>query len=391
MLNNYITQEKSRVKINKVINKGQLDKLLSGIIPEFLKPETYRAKANLSGVGVELITNNLHQFEFWRNNWFLSEDVTSRVFLYSLDGVYGIDPTIYYCPERHTSIFINYDYYGQCKSRGTLGPSSAILAEEFGIHSIHGACADIKGKGVVLIAPTGTGKTTQSFKMFLHPKGRILGDDWIYISFHEGNPKPAVIATQPEKSLYMRTENEKDFSWLRPIFDKCKCENVVMEKNSCENPNCLEECKAGKRKCVFDENKEWCYYAFGNSRVMVPREILLGSEKVVNKTRLNLVVLLERVPGNTAEVILKPDEAIEVLRKGELMVRPGAGPKEMWGKMDSEPWYNPYPYKVDLNDKLQESYFSHLFSMVPCIKLNTTTQTIEETHKRIMTALKKCS
>jgi hypothetical protein len=242
-----------------------------------------------------------------------------------------------------------------------------------------------------LIAPTGTGKTTQSFKMFLHPKGRILGDDWIYISFHEGNSKPAVIATQPEKSLYMRTENEKDFFWLRPIFDKCKCENVVMEKNSCENPNCLEECKAGKRKCVFDENKEWCYYAFGNSRVMVPREILLGSEKVVNKTRLNLVVLLERVPGNTAEVILKPDEAIEVLRKGELMVRPGAGPKEMWGKMDSEPWYNPYPYKVDLNDKLQESYFSHLFSMVLCIKLNTATQTIEETHKRIMTALKKCS
>jgi hypothetical protein len=391
MFNNYITREKSRVKFNKIINSHQLDKILNNIVYDFLKPDFYKAKANINGIGVEFITNNPHQFDFWTTNWWLSKDVQTRVLLYSLDGVEDIEPTIYYCKERHTSIFINYDYYGQCKSRGTLGPSSSILAEEFGIHSIHGACADINGKGVVLIAPTGTGKTTQSFKMFLNPEGRILGDDWVYVNFHEGNPKPALIATQPEKSLYMRTENEKDFPWLRPIFDKCKCENIIIDRKDCEHEPCKEECKNEKRKCVFDEGKKWCYYAFGNSRVMVPREKLLGKEKVADKTRLSLVILLERVPGNPAEVMLKPGEAIEVLRKGELMIRPGAGPKEMWGKMSSEPWYNPYPYQVDLNDKLQEYYFSMLFSMVPCIKFNTAVQTIEETHKRILITLKKCN
>jgi hypothetical protein len=390
LFDNYITREKARVKNTKIINESKLDELLNDLVKEKPKEGFRRAKANLNGIGVEFITNNLHQFDFWCENWWLSESTPPRVFLYSIDKVEGEEPTIYYCKERRTSIFINFDYYGQCKSRGALGPSSVILSEEYNTHSIHGACADVDGKGIIIIAPTGTGKTTQSFKLFLRPEGRIIGDDWAYVNFSEGNPKPILTVTQPEKSLYMRTENEKDFPWLRPIFDECKCENITIRKEDCENPICQEECKNHVRKCVFDEGKKWCYYAFGNSRVMVPREKLLGPEKIVDKTRLSLIVLLERVPGNSAEEILKQDEAIEILRKGELMIRPGAGPKEMWGKMGSETWYNPYPYPEDMDHKMQEYYFSLIFSRIPCIKLNTAVQTLEETHKSILRALKRC-
>jgi len=395
MLSNYVTNEKSREKNTKFVGSNTLDKILE-VTNDILKPnETYRAKANLEGVGVEFITNNPHQFDFWKENWWsASQDVPTRVFLYSVIGIEGIEPTIYYCQERRTSVFVNFDYYGQCKSRGALGPSSAILEREFHTHSIHGACVDFNGKGIIIIAPTGTGKTTQSFKLFLKPEGRILGDDWLYIKYpKKNNPNSPLVGTQPEKSLYMRTENERDHPWLRPIFDVSKCENVTVRKEDCENAICMEECKNNQRTCVFDQRRNWCYYAFGNSRAMVPRELLQGKDKVVDKVKIDLVVLLRRDYENPAEVKLKPDAAIEVLRRGEFMVQPGSGPKEMWGKMSNEPWFNPYPYSVDLDSKIQEYYFLKLFSehKIPCILLNTGVETVEQTHKRVMNALKNYS
>lgn len=102
---------------------------------------------------------------------------------------------------------------------------------------------------------------------------------------------------------------------------------------------------------------------------------------------MGLVVLLRRDRESPPEVVLKPTEAIEVLRKGEFMIRPGAGPRELWGQMGCEPFYNPYLLKLDY--KAQEYYFLRLFSehKVPCILLNTGVETVDQTHKRIMRAL----
>lgn len=88
---------------------------------------------------------------------------------------------------------------------------SAAILEKRGTHSIHGACVEVAGKGVIIIAPKGTGKTTQAFKLLMRPDGRIAGDDWVYIRFPKRtNRKMPLIGTQSEKSLYMRTENEAD-------------------------------------------------------------------------------------------------------------------------------------------------------------------------------------
>ena len=50
---------------------------------------------------------------------------------------------------------------------------------------------------------------------------------------------------------------------------------------------------------------------------------------------------------------LNPYQAIDVLKKGEYQIRPGAGPKEMWGKMGYESWYNQYLLEKD--DEGQEN------------------------------------
>ncbi len=391
VLNNFVTKERARVKSDKSTSPDKLEELLGTVHATLKSKESYMAKADLNGIIVQFMGNSFHQYDFWSENWWLvDDDVPAHAFIYSVNGVKEMEPMAYYCPERYTAVFINTEYYGQCKS-WALGAAAHILEENYNTHSIHGACIDVNGQGIIVVAPTGTGKTTQAFKLLLRPEGKLIGDDWVYIRYPEKeskNPKFPLIGTQPERSLYMRTENEEEASWLRYVFDICKTENVVTRKEDCENTACLEKVKKGERKCVFDEGFRWCYFSFPNARAMVLRERLLGPKKVANKTKISLLILLERVPGNPPEVKLSRDKAIEVLRKGEYMIRPGAGPKEMWGKIGSEPYYNPYLLK--LNHEKQEYFFLRLIEeyKVPCILLNTASETIEQTHNRIMSALK---
>ncbi|MFH0896725.1 MAG: hypothetical protein V1850_01585 [Candidatus Bathyarchaeota archaeon] len=61
-----------------------------------------------------------------------------------------------------TAFLVNVDYYGWIKSIA-LSVVSDILEDAHGINSVHDACVDIEGRGTCLIAPSGTGKTTQTY------------------------------------------------------------------------------------------------------------------------------------------------------------------------------------------------------------------------------------
>ncbi|MDA4119547.1 MAG: hypothetical protein OK436_03070 [Thaumarchaeota archaeon] len=389
-LNNYITQSRTRVKGNKKTSTSEFLPLLSRAKEALAASDWKSLKASLNGVVVELITNSRHQAEFWSNNWWTAEDPSHPdAKIYSAMGVEGVEPSAYYCPELHSSLFLNTEYYGQCKS-WALGMSAAILEKRSNTLSIHGATALYKGRGVVIIAPTGTGKTTQSFRIFKKEGGKICGDDWGYVAFPNQiprNPESPLMARQPERGLYMRSESQKEQEWLREVFDRSLCENVTIRKEDCDYPMGKDLCSVTKQRCVFDDGKGWCYYSFGNSRVLVKREDILGPEKVADEVPVNLVVLLRRDDHSPAEVRLTPEHAIGILQKGEYMVLPGAGPKEKWGTMSYEPWYN--PYLLEPNDAMQANFFRIMFESwrVPCIILNTGVAGIEETHERIIAAL----
>jgi len=347
-------------------------------------------KANLNGVVVELATNSDHQADFWSANWWKAEDAAvPRARIYSATGVEGAEPSAYYCPELRTAVFINTEYYGQCKS-WALGIAAAILEEEANTLSIHGATALYKGRGVVIVAPTGTGKTTQSFRIFMSGQGKICGDDWAYVQFPDPTPENVrhhLVARQPERALYMRSESQKEQGWLRGVFDRSMNENVTMKKEECEQTLGDTACSLTKGRCVFNDGVHWCYYAFGNSRVLVNREEILGPDKVVDEVPVNLVVLLRRDDHSPPEAVLSPDQAIRILEKGEYMVLPGAGPKEKWGTMSYEPWYN--PYLLELDEAKQAAFFRTMFEdwKVPCIILNTGVEGIQASHERIVAAL----
>jgi hypothetical protein len=390
LLDNYITASTTRVKSDKNVPKDKFNELKRKAEKKLDSAQSLRARANLNGVVVEFHGNSQHQYDFWKLNWNEAKPGSpTNASIISAYGVENFEPSAFYCPETHESLFFNTEYYGQCKS-WALGMAAAVLERTRNTHSIHGACVEVDGKGVIIVAPTGTGKTTQAFKLMEAPGGRIVGDDWVYIDHTEGQRLGHLVGRQPEKSLYMRTESQLNKEWLRKLFDESKCENVVTSKSKCEFTVGPTGCKLTNDKCVFDKGYKWCYYAFGNSRALVPREKLFGKDKVADEARIRLLVLLRRDDTSPPEVKLDADSAIGVLRKGEYMIRPGAGPKEMWGHMGYEPWYN--PYLLHLDHARQEEFFRAMISKfkVNCLLLNTGIESVDATYKRVITALDNC-
>ena len=194
---NVITRTKSRtVKANKVLDETPwlLDKLLSSA-KRFIdqnRSSIFQHDVIIHGIRVRAITNSPHLISFWRMNWFSPEDwerLTSgtpedkpKITVYALTGVEEEEEAAYYSRSTDSIIFFNTSYYGQLKS-WVLGAVGRILARDFGIHSIHGACVAKDDLGVLYIAPTGTGKSTSSYGLMQFDGTRFHSDDWVYIRY----------------------------------------------------------------------------------------------------------------------------------------------------------------------------------------------------------------
>jgi len=146
----------------------------------------------IHGVRVRAVSNSEHLCDFWPANWFSPEqwaEATGReaprapkIMVYALVGVPGEAEAAYYSRQLNTIVFFNTAYYGQLKS-WVFGAVGRVLAEEYGIHSIHGACVAVGEKGVLYIAPTGTGKSTSSYGLMDLPATRFHSDDWVYVRY----------------------------------------------------------------------------------------------------------------------------------------------------------------------------------------------------------------
>lgn len=146
----------------------------------------------IHGVRVRAISNSPHLCDFWPLNWFSPEQWEAstgrkasqgpQIMVYALVGVPGEAEAAYYSRQLNTIVFFNTAYYGQLKS-WVLGAAGRVLAEEYGIHSIHGACIARGDKGVLYIAPTGTGKSTSSYGLMELPDTRFHSDDWVYVRY----------------------------------------------------------------------------------------------------------------------------------------------------------------------------------------------------------------
>jgi len=357
-------------------------KELIGLAQQYMPQDfVFEWSALIHEVVVRLHTNSFHQYTFWVENWFPApQEQEPDAHVYSVVGVPDEPSSAYYCSELKTIVFLNTNYYGQCKS-WSLGLADAVLRRK-GIHSIHGSCVDYRGVGTLMIAPTGTGKSTHSYGLLEVEGTRVHSDDWVYVAYHENEGKVArAQAFISERKFYLRTDTAKEIHYLRELFDRCITENVVTRLEDCDNDSCRAQVAAGQQKCVFQEGARRCYWGFQNSRAILDPVWVCGPERFVHQTDLRHLVLLTRDESTPPDAKLTAEEAVAILKEGKYMVMPGAGPKEAWGTYKNESWYNPYLLEPD--HQHEEASFRKLLQVADAYIINTGKGTIEENQRKM--------
>ncbi|AIZ56351.1 hypothetical protein Mpt1_c04590 [Candidatus Methanoplasma termitum] len=182
--------------------------------------KSYSSKVNISGLCVEFLTEDREHLKMWEDNFYsMSEEIRSHAKIYSIR-----DPShemkVLFEPSTNVAFLYNFDYYGWIKSIA-LGISGNILEEAHDIYSVHGAVLDIDGKGVTLIAPSKTGKTTQSWGLLRMENAYLVSDDWYFVKLGGGRP----IAYGSEKNCYIDADIGDVWEEYKPLVSQVVFDN----------------------------------------------------------------------------------------------------------------------------------------------------------------------
>ena len=364
---NKITNVRGRVE-SSIVSRKERDRLVARA-EQALGTESYGWKASIDGFCLQLFTNSEHLYDFWVENWFsMNLEVKSHGRLYAvLDPEFnGGKPHAFYNSETKTAVIFNTEYYGQVKS-WALGITCDIAEDQHDIHSIHGSCIEVNGNGVVLIAPTGTGKSTHSYALLKMEGARLHSDDWLYVRFI-GGVKGRASADISERKFYIRTNIVRVFPEIRSMLDKCKLENVESLRQS--------EIEDVKRKGLDESSIQMMmndpYVAHEYSRAMLDPLWISGPEKFVDTTRARKVILLKRDKSDP-EMVRKLDSEEAV---GYLTMQP-------------EQFLNPYLIvKTSEKVEVRQDFFRRLFRFAPCFLVNTV-EPVDVVQERIREIIRK--
>jgi hypothetical protein len=236
----------------------------------------FSAKADIGGVCVQLYTADRDHMEMWTDNFYAMSDHTrshARLFCVTEPGA---EMKVFFEPYTNTAFLINFDYYGWVKSIG-LGIAGNILEESHGTFSIHGAALDIDGTGVTLIAPSKTGKTTQSWGLLRAENAHLISDDWYFVRLGKG--RPAIYGS--EKNCYIDADIGDVWEEYKPLVKNVKFDN--------------------KGRGIA--NVRW----------------VAGEQSVINSTSMKHIIFLKRDPADKCvSRELTADEALEYMSEHDL-------------------------------------------------------------------------
>ena len=233
----------------------------------------YEERADIYGCCIKLLTDSKYVKERWEENFYpMSAHVRSHGRIIVVE-----DETekqrVLYDPLSKTAFLINVDYYGWVKSIA-LSIAGDILEDGHGINSVHGACVDLDGQGVCLIAPSGTGKTTHTYGLLRLNGVRVISDDWFFVRFMADQ----AVAFSSEKNYYIQADIAENWGEYKNLVDKAE----------------------------FDSK----------GRAVVNVRWVVGKGKVLPITTLKKAIVLKRDPEDKTIVSrLSPEEATRYIER----------------------------------------------------------------------------
>ena len=290
--------------------------------------KSFSSKADIFGLCVEFLTEDRDHQEMWGDNFYsMSEDIRAHAKIYSIkDPSYGLK--VLFEPMTNTAFLFNFDYYGWIKSIA-LGISGNILEEAHGTYSVHGAVLDIDGKGVTLIAPSKTGKTTQSWGLLRLKNTHLISDDWYFVKLGTGRP----FAYSSEKNCYIDADIGDVWEEYKPLVSHVKFDN--------------------------------------NGRGIANIRWVAGESSVIPMTKIRFVFLLKRDAGDRVPIRkLTPEEGLAYLLKNDLC----------------------NPHQIIWNahkEKIRSNFFSEFLSNCEIYLVNTI-KTAQETQELIRNIINSC-
>lgn len=290
----------------------------------------FTRKSEIYGTCIKLLTDHEDLRRKWEDNFYaMGENIRSHGRLIVLND--ESRPTgILYEPLTRTAFMFNIRYYGWVKSIG-LAITGDILEDQHGIYSVHGAAIDIAGKGVSLIAPSKTGKTTHSWGLLRLPEARLVTDDWYFVRL--SNKRHLAFAS--EKNCYVEGDIGKIWKEFQPLVEKAKFDdndrailNVrwIVGATGVVPMTTLYHILLMKRdfqdeRIVREMDKEEALEYLINNDFCNPHQLIRDERK--KKVRTSFFKnLLQRTEVYMVNTILSPEETKKEIQK--VVVNPGA-------------------------------------------------------------------
>ena len=277
-------------------------------------------------------------------------------------------PATVYASEERAFLSLNTNYYGQLKSKSSLGPLEEFLIRQARISgegkitnpadvwlSMHAACVEYapeRGprRGIVIIAPTGSGKSTQGYGFVEAKKqNRLHSDDWVFVNL---GTREVMIS---EEQFYLRINIAEIYPHLIPLLVAQPLENVAFTPDMLtmlerfESSSALAEAIRTGRVAADSYRKLVSQMTESNAaRSLIDPRLMVGKEKFIETVSLTDFFLFKR-DYDSAMILqtLRAEEMIEVMTSKANVFNYAYGKWDADGygvpeSRTTEIYYNPY-------------------------------------------------
>jgi len=281
----------------------------------------YERKAAIHGACLKFFTDSREFKDMWEDNFEpMPEWIRPHARLFAVSGSRF---RVLYEPLSKTVIVQGCDYYGWIKSIGLalIADFFEDFTSEHRRYSIHGSFVDFGGRGLTIIGPSKSGKTTLTYGLLRDKRYNFVTDDWFFVRL-AGN---GTLIYSSEKNSYIGADLAQNW------------------------PEYSAKLKGIKRDC--------------RDRAVMEVSQVIGGDRIRSHSNLALTVVLRREEGQEPLVRLSPEEGVKYMLRNDFC--------------------NPHQL-IRSKAKLakRKSFFREVFRRAPAYLLNTI-ETPEESLERL--------